>query len=138
MPGVAVDGDGARRGVDDAEEGGDEVVGRAGAVLELEVEVLKAVGGEGRGVVARLVEANDGADAHVAEDVDVVGGAELSHTVGFISKFSATKAHWSFESDKFSWYNLLKITIRRIVEVSIVNDVNLAPHITAQRSPNPT
>ena len=73
---IAVHGDGAGGGVDDGEEGSDNGAGRAGGLVEAEVKVLEAVRGEGVGVVARLVEADDGADPHFGEDLCIVGRAE--------------------------------------------------------------
>jgi hypothetical protein len=72
-----VDGDGARRGVEDGEEAGDEGWGRGGAVVEGKGVVGDAGFGEWAGVVMCFVELHHGGDAHGAKNFGVVGRAEL-------------------------------------------------------------
>ena len=76
--GLAVHGDEALRGIDDAEKGGDDVVRGAGAVLELEVMVGDATLNKVASVVLGLVETDHISHAEVVEDVDIVQGTEVA------------------------------------------------------------
>ena len=136
-PREAVYGDGAGGGVDDAEECGDDVVGRGGAVLENEVEVLEAVRGEAAGVVARLVEAHDGADPHVMEDVGVIERAEEALSTRRVVVFASAEVHRALKGDELARDHLLQVAISRIVVVSILVDMSFAPHDVGMRKLNP-
>ena len=76
QPRLAVHRHDARGGVGDAKEGGDDVARRVRAVLEEEVVVADAGGGEGSGVVLGLVEADHVGYAHLPEHLCVKGWRE--------------------------------------------------------------
>ena len=63
QPRVTVHHDGAGRGVDDAQEGGEDLIGRADVVLDFKVAALVAPRHEVLGAVARLVEEHSGAES---------------------------------------------------------------------------
>ena len=69
--------------------------------------MLEALGGEGLGIVARLVEADDGGNSHLVEDVGVVGWREGARPARRVAIYERTEVHRPFESDKLARDHLL-------------------------------
>ena len=92
--GLAVHGDKARRGVDDAEEGGDNMVRGASAVLELEIVVCDPVVDKVVGIVLGLVKADDVGNTELVEDVDIVQRAEVAIPFEIVAELFPLQILW--------------------------------------------
>ena len=76
--------------------------------------MLEAGVGEGAGVVVGLVEADDGGDAELAEDVDVAGRAEVANALcRIIPSNEALQIVFAFAGDKLARDDLVKIAVER-------------------------
>ena len=134
---VTVHGDGAGGGVDDLKEGGDHAVWGAGAALEGEVKVLKAMPGEGLGVVARLVKSDNGAYAHVLEDFDKVSRTKETHVDFCVKILLTAEVQRASKCDKLARDHFLHITICRIGIIFELRNIDFTPHVTRCRISNP-
>ena len=125
---AAVHGDGAGGGVDCGEEGGYYGARRAGGFVEDEVVVLKAVRDEGLGDVARLLEADDGADPKFCKDVGVEGGAEDPQPAAACVQAPATaEILWPSERNDLARDNQVQVAAGRSVELPIICNVGPPP-----------
>ncbi len=137
--GVAARRHGAGRGVDDAEEGGDDGVGRAGAVGESEAVVREAPRGQGLGGVPRLVEAHDGGHAHAAEDVGAEGGAEGPRAARVVVvRCVVGRGDGALERNELAGHHLLQVAVGGVVVVAVLRvlvRVDGAPHVVGSAHP---
>jgi hypothetical protein len=97
---AAVEGDGARRGAEEAEEavGGPEEVG--GVVAEVELLDADTALGEGAAVIATVLEADDEDDVELAEQVRVEDWAEAACSAVVNPLPAIRKVGWSGDENQ--------------------------------------